>query len=440
MKLHRIARRVRILALSALVGTASLLAARTGGAQPDAGEAERRQNARALFDKGDELQRKGDYAQAIEKYDAARKQFPAPTIVLRIAQCQANMGKLIESAETYRGVINWPLSPQDPPQFRQSKIQAEAELPQVESKIPKVTLQIKPATSGLQIQFDGQSLDPAFVGVARPLNPGPHRVVAFAPGFATGEKSVILKERDAVTMTLELVPSQTTGTPLPPPAVYEDPSRKEPPPVTPPPTPVVAGPQEPARIALMLAADVGALFPTGTLPDETTSGTLIAGGLNITERASTGPAFGAGVGIRIHHVILQFHYQGAVLKNPFPDVSAATHYLGGTFGYLNRLDAPALLSEVSLGWRNLSYDKPLGSAGAPAYEYSGFNLGGGLGVSIPVANNTFRIIPKATVALGVFRDSQAASSTIGSSTSSSSFQAFWGLALAFQYDPLPLSK
>lgn len=417
-----------------LLAGSVLLCSNAAHAQTES-EVERRTNARALFDKGDELQKQGNYAQAIEKYEAARKQFDAPTIVLRVAQCQANMGKLIEAAETYRTVIKWATTPQDPPQFRQSKVQAEAELPQVEAKIPRITLQIKPAASGLQIQFDGQSLDPAMIGVVRPLNPGPHRVVAFAPGYATGERSVILKERESITLTLELTPAPPTNAPLPPPAVYEDPQRKEPPPPALPPPTVPAAPQEPSRIALMLEAEVGALFPTGTLPDESVNGAKAGTGLDITDRASTGPSFGAGIGIRVSRVILQFQYQGAVLKTGNVLRSANTHYLGGTFGYLSRLDGAALVTDLNLGWRSLSYDGPApgNSIDSQTYAYSGVNLGGGLGVSIPIANNTWRIVPKATVSLGVFRDSV---SVVGSA----SFQAFWGLGVAVHYEPLPLSK
>src|SRR5579862_8974161 len=82
------------------------------GASPQAlaqvSDAERA-GARELFKEGDQLQRAGHFAEALDKFQRAQQVFAAPTNVLRIAECNAALGRLVESAESYRAVVRSPL-------------------------------------------------------------------------------------------------------------------------------------------------------------------------------------------------------------------------------------------------------------------------------------------------------------------------------------------
>src|SRR6516165_4974217 len=74
--------------------------------------------ARQLFKEGDDLQRDGKFPEALDKFQRAQQVFAAPTNLLRIAECQAALGRLVESAESYRAVVRSPLPAGSPPAFQ----------------------------------------------------------------------------------------------------------------------------------------------------------------------------------------------------------------------------------------------------------------------------------------------------------------------------------
>ena len=60
-------------------------------------EGERKNLARTLFNEGVKLQESGkaaDIPTALAKFEAAEKYYPAPTIILHLAECQALTGRL----------------------------------------------------------------------------------------------------------------------------------------------------------------------------------------------------------------------------------------------------------------------------------------------------------------------------------------------------------
>ena len=96
-----------------------------------------RAGARELFKEGDQLQRAGHFAEALDKFQRAQQVFAAPTNLLRIAECEAALGRLVESAEAYREVLRTPLPAGSPPAFQAAVDQAKAELSQVEPRVPE---------------------------------------------------------------------------------------------------------------------------------------------------------------------------------------------------------------------------------------------------------------------------------------------------------------
>ena len=112
------------------------LLARRPQARAQVSDAERA-GARELFKEGDQLQRAGHFAEALDKFQRAQQVFAAPTNLLRIAECDAALGRLVESAEAYREVLRTPLPAGSPPAFQAAVDQAKAELSQVEPRVPK---------------------------------------------------------------------------------------------------------------------------------------------------------------------------------------------------------------------------------------------------------------------------------------------------------------
>src|SRR5579883_3090052 len=162
--------------------------------------------ARDLFKQGDELQRAGKFSEALDKFQRAEQVIHAPTNVLRIAECQAAMGRLVEAAESYRQVTRFQLQAGSPPAFQSAIDQAKGELAQVEPRVPKVIVQVTPAPpqgSQPELVIDGASVPFALVGEQIPLDPGSHTLQAKAAGYASPVESVSLKERETKAVALK---------------------------------------------------------------------------------------------------------------------------------------------------------------------------------------------------------------------------------------------
>jgi hypothetical protein len=115
------------------------------------------------------------------------------------------LGKLVEAAETFRAVQAIAVPPGNAA-FEQAKQQAQAELQQVEARMPRLTVIVTPTNvRSLTVTVDGQPMSGALVGVPRPINPGPHKIVANAPGYKIAESSVDVKEKGTPTVNIALV-------------------------------------------------------------------------------------------------------------------------------------------------------------------------------------------------------------------------------------------
>lgn len=163
-----------------------------------------RHAARDLYREGFSLQQAGKHAEALEKFTRSFRVYGAPTTGLRIAECQAMLGKLVEAAEIFRAVQAIAVPPGNAA-FDQAKQQAAAELQQVEARMPRLTIEVTPASvRNLTVTIDGQPMSAALVGVPRPINPGPHTIVATAPNYKIAEAQVDIKEKERSTVTLAL--------------------------------------------------------------------------------------------------------------------------------------------------------------------------------------------------------------------------------------------
>ncbi|MGH7272235.1 MAG: PEGA domain-containing protein, partial [Polyangiaceae bacterium] len=175
-------------------------------AHAQVGDAERA-TARDLFKQGDKLQRSGDFAAALDTFQRAEQIFSAPTNMLRIAECEAALGRFAESAESYRAVMRTPLPAGAPAAFKGAVGQARSELAQVEPRVPKLIVSVEP--QGLdkeQMQVDGQNVPAALIGEPMPLDPGTHTVIVSAPGYASTEQRVTLAEHDSKSLPVTLQP------------------------------------------------------------------------------------------------------------------------------------------------------------------------------------------------------------------------------------------
>ncbi|HRG97238.1 MAG TPA: hypothetical protein PLR99_13385 [Polyangiaceae bacterium] len=203
-----------IVTLASLTLTlAASVTPRPAAAQAQLSEAERKATARTLFAQGVKEQDNGQHAAALSLFQKAQNLFDAPTHLLHIAQCQIVLGKLVEAAETYETLKRVQLAPGAPEVFEAAKAKAEAELPALRARIPtlRVDLTPKPADlKDLQLVVNDVLIPAELVGIARPVNPGPTKLVAKAQGYKDAELEVSLKEKEQRSVGLALVPGQSS--------------------------------------------------------------------------------------------------------------------------------------------------------------------------------------------------------------------------------------
>ncbi len=192
---------------------------RPAAAQAQLSEAERKATARTLFAQGVKEQDTGQHAAALSLFQKAQNLFDAPTHLLHIAQCQSALGKLVEAAETYETLKRVPLAPGAPEVFEAAKAKADTELPLLRARIPTLRVDLTPKPAGLldlQLVVNGVLIPADLVGIARPVNPGPTKLVAKATGYKDAELEVNLREKEQRSVGLALVPGQSS---LPAPVV-----------------------------------------------------------------------------------------------------------------------------------------------------------------------------------------------------------------------------
>ncbi len=169
-----------------------------------------RNAARDLYVEGVALQKAGKYSEALDRFQRSLAVYPvAPTTAYHMAQCKEALGQLVEAAEQLRLVATTPLPQGASEAFNEAKADAAVELQNLEPRIPKLKVNVLPAgVQGLTVTIDGAQMPTALVGVPRPINPGSHRVVANAPGYAPSQQQVDVRERQQPTpeITLTLQP------------------------------------------------------------------------------------------------------------------------------------------------------------------------------------------------------------------------------------------
>lgn len=426
---------MRTLALLFTVGAATL--AWTAPALAQVGDAERAA-ARDLFKQGDELQRAGKFAEALDKFERAQQIFSAPTNMLRIAECEAALGRLVESAESYRAVVRTPLPAGSPPPFQAAVDQARGELAQVAPRVPKVVVQVQPAgLSSEQLQIDGQNVPAALVGEPIPLDPGTHKVIVFAPGYASTEQSITLKERDSksVQVTLEPIPGITYAPGAPPPAggAAQPPAQSTAPAPTgniPPPPPPIEDTTEPAkkksRTGLLFGGHLGLEMPSGHIPMPMSSPEASVG---VGDLSGSGFAYGLDGGVRfarqwyigltLEHASLDPGKNPGSIAAGVTSDSSDTTQLGLVLGLIVNPDKTSFLAEVGVAerWYSFSWADQNGAKQTNSYSSGELSLGAGLWIPI---GHVLRLVPEATAGLGSFNTPTANNSSPGTSTGNSS--------------------
>lgn len=379
----------------------SLAVAMTAHAQQPISDADRNA-ARDLYVEGTQLQQQGRYADALDRFQRSLAVFPtAPTTAYRIAQCKMALGQLVEAAEMLRLVATIPLAQNGNPDFVKAKADAAIELAPLEARIPKLKINVMPAgVQSLQVSIDNVLVPPALVGVARPVNPGSHKVVASAPGYAQAQAQVDVRERQQpipeVTLTLQASAQpnttyQTTGPTGPNTGpnggtTYQGGGYQPYPYNTwTPPRPRPQG----ASTAFMIGIDGALSVPFGTVEPVNTQ-------YNLLDNYGVGGAVGIDVGFRLARVV----YFGLFLQGSFFGGDSSKFTTGGTsfgagavLGFMSNPEGLGVYGEIGGGLRTIAVN----NAKDFSTEVTGDVV---LGFGLQFKVQSFRFIPKLDLYVG----------------------------------------
>ncbi len=156
--------------------------------------------ARKLAEDGVAALQNGDAATATQKLEKAHQMLKVPSVALWSARALVKRGLLLEAAERLRETVRLPSSGDEDVQA-QAKRDAEKELGELTSRIPNLVITTSGGGEPGAVTVDGTALPAALLGEDRPINPGPHHVVA-KRGADERAADVTVAEGERKTVTL----------------------------------------------------------------------------------------------------------------------------------------------------------------------------------------------------------------------------------------------
>lgn len=159
--------------------------------------------ARAAFQRGIELEQAKNWAGALKQFRQVGQVKMTPQVRYHIALCEENLGKLVAALGGYELALADAETVGDGVSFKQ---EVEASVNDLRARIPKVVIQRGAGAEAAAIELDGVALGESSVGVEVPLDPGPHALVATAPGHANYSETLEVAEEETRTVTIALEP------------------------------------------------------------------------------------------------------------------------------------------------------------------------------------------------------------------------------------------
>ena len=169
------------------------------------------------MDLGDRSFANRDYQGALKAYRAADDIMNVPTTGMEVGKTLEKLRLLVEAHDILLRVTRHPARPDEPKPFTAARQAAARMLTELGPRIPRLTLRAGGLPAGVQpdITVDDDRIGSERVGSPIMLNPGAHRVVGRASGFALVKHEVSLREGESkdVTLAFVAVPDASSGEP-----------------------------------------------------------------------------------------------------------------------------------------------------------------------------------------------------------------------------------
>lgn len=162
--------------------------------------------AAELFQQGRGLIEVGRWDEGCAKFEASFAVGPRASTLLNIGDCRAHEGKLALALATYEQALTLNRDTQGDARRKELEAAIQESLTALRPRVPKVTIVVHTHCDGLVIRRDGQTLPLGSLGVALPIDPGPHEIVVLAPGYGTERRAMMLAEGKTETVEVSLTP------------------------------------------------------------------------------------------------------------------------------------------------------------------------------------------------------------------------------------------
>jgi len=134
--------------------------------------------SRALFDDARQLMQDGQFKEACPKLEESQRLRSGIGTQFNLAECYEKVGRHASAWSLYLRVAADTKALGQPDREQVARARAAA----LEPRIARLSLQVSAPVPGLELTLDGSALGSATWGVATPIDPGEHAVVAQAPG------------------------------------------------------------------------------------------------------------------------------------------------------------------------------------------------------------------------------------------------------------------
>ncbi len=186
----------------------------------DAEEAQR-SAARELAREGLALLNAEQYPEAEDRLRRAFELVPAATVAVLRARALERLDRLVEATESYETAARIGREPGAPPAFREAAQEAEVELLRLRPEVPRLTITLSGVAGddpALVVQLDDEPVPAALIGVARPVDPGQHLILASYAETVHDTRWVTVSRGGAVKVLMRVeasagAPARLTPTP-----------------------------------------------------------------------------------------------------------------------------------------------------------------------------------------------------------------------------------
>jgi hypothetical protein len=217
-----------------------------------------RAGARAAANQGADAFEQGKWADAVELFTRAEALVHSPIHLSYIARAQLKLGHWVEAYELFNRIKREPLEAPVSAPAANAVADANRQLSTLDAQLPYVTLIVKGTdTQGVSVTMDGAPVPSALIGVAHPVNPGPHKFRAASATQASPEQTIEVKPAARQTVELVLAPSAPAASALPAAVVAAPPPTS--PTSEPPPAPASSSSGSGMRVGGYVALGVGAV-------------------------------------------------------------------------------------------------------------------------------------------------------------------------------------